>query len=161
MRFKDTQKKKIIRRSVSLAVALAMLLNETYVWSIIDSIPFLETNENRGQITAYAAENSGDDPDFQHDDENTKAITIPLEDFKEYSDACQIYSTYHQYDKITIYSTGTSDLFESGFAGLGTQSKPFAGSIAISANTNITLNLDAPLFNYVYDSVTINNNCVS
>ncbi|MCR5541379.1 MAG: hypothetical protein K6F71_11280, partial [Ruminococcus sp.] len=67
------------------------------------------------------------------------------------------YSTYHQYDKITIYSTGTSDLFESGFSGLGTQNKPFAGSIEIASNTDITLNLDAPLFNYVYDSVIINN----
>ncbi len=157
MRLKNKQKKKIIRRSVSLAVALAMLLNETYIWSIIDDIPFFETNENRSQITAYAAEDSGDDPEFQHDDETTKAITIPLENFKEYSDACQIYSTYHQYDKITIYSTGTSDLFESGFSGLGTQNKPFAGSIEIASNTDITLNLDAPLFNYVYDSVIINN----
>ena len=78
MRLKNKQKKKIIRRSVSLAVALAMLLNETYIWSIIDDIPFFETNENRSQITAYAAEDSGDDPEFQHDDETTKAITIPL-----------------------------------------------------------------------------------
>lgn len=158
MRLRNTQKKKIIRRSVSLVAALAMLLNETYIWSIIDSVPFLETNDNKSEFTAYAAEDSGDDPEFQHDNETTKEITIPLENFKEYSDACQVYSTYHQYDKITIYSTGTSDLFESGFAGLGTVNKPFAGSIAISANTDITLNLDAPLFNYVYDSVTINNN---
>lgn len=73
MRLKNKQKKKIIRRSVSLTVTLAMLLNETYIWSIIDDIPFFETNENRSQITAYAAEDSGDDPEFQL---ITKVITL-------------------------------------------------------------------------------------
>ena len=139
MKGKYTQKRKMIHRSVSLAVALVMFLSETYIWSILDNIPFREATESETHLAAHAEE-TGNDPDFPHDDETTNAIRVPLEDFKEYADSCQIYSTYHQYDKIEIYSTGTSDLFESGFSGLGTQSKPFGGSIKIAANTDITLN---------------------
>ena len=156
MRMTGTKKKKMIRRSVSLVVALAMLLNETYIWSIIDTIPFMETNDKSSQITAYAAEETGPDPNFTHDD-TTGEIRVALADFVEYSAACQIYSTYHQYDQVKLYSIDGSDVFESGFSGLGTESKPFGGSVEIESNTYLTLNLDAPLFNYVYDSVTINN----
>ncbi len=157
MRINGTQKTKIIRRSASLAVALAMLLNETYIWSMIDSIPFMEANTNSPQITAYADEETGSDPDFPHDDETTGEIKVELEDFVEYAASCQVYSAYHQNDRIIIDSTYKTDFFESGFPGLGTQSKPFGGSIEIGANASIVLNLDAPLFNYVYDTATINN----
>lgn len=156
MRSISTKKKKIIRRSVSLVVALGMLLNETYIWSILDTIPFMNTNDKKSQITAYAAEETGTDPVYRHDDA-TGEIRVALADFVEYSAACQVYSTYHQYDKVKLYSIDGSDVFESGFSGLGTESKPFGGSIEIESNTYLTLNLDAPLFNYVYDSVTINN----
>ena len=68
MRSISTKKKKIIRRSVSLVVALGMLLNETYIWSILDTIPFMNTNDKKSQITAYAAEETGTAPVSRHDD---------------------------------------------------------------------------------------------
>ena len=92
MKLRNPKKKKLIRRGVSLAVAFAMLLNEFFVWSIIDNIPLLG-NSSKVQTTAYAAEVEDDDPDVPHDNEETKEIRIPLENFKEYSDSCQIYST--------------------------------------------------------------------
>ena len=46
--------------------------------------------------------------------------------------------------------------FKYGFKGLGTEGYPFGGAIKIdSSQPNITLNIDAPLFNYVYDNVTL------
>ncbi|MBR1910531.1 MAG: hypothetical protein IJ821_08095, partial [Lachnospiraceae bacterium] len=39
--------------------------------------------------------------------------------------------------------------------GLGTSTYPFGGSVTIEANGSPTLNLDASLFNYVYDDVVI------
>ena len=156
MNFKiNRHKKRIIKRGISLAVAFAVLLNELVVWNLLNNVPIIGDVEKQLSITAKAAEDPGDDPRFVHDGNNE--IEVEIEAFVEYSEAAQIYSLYHQHDKIVIVATNVSDYYESGFQGIGTATYPFAGSIEISSNTSTTLNLDAPLFNYVYDSIVINN----
>jgi len=146
----NKNKSKLIRRGISLLVVFAMLINE---------LVFFGAVESSIKLTAQAVEDPGDDTAYPHINETTKYIEVELSDFTEYSKNCQIYSTYHQYDKIKIINTGdVSDVFYPGFAGLGTESKPFGGSIELQTNLSTTLNLDAPLFNYVYDTVIINNN---
>lgn len=79
----------------------------------------------------------------------------------DYSIDYQNFPDYHQEDHILITTTGNEPMqvFNYGFQGIGTVDYAFASSIEIGANNEaITLNLDAPLFNYVYDSVTLNNN---
>ena len=146
--------KKVVRRATSTLVAFVMLLNETYIWSILDSASDKSVLSNA--ITAHAAEET---PTFtNYTNPTTKEISIPIEDFVEYSVDCQNNPVSHKDDKITITSTGFTDFFEPGFAGLGVEGCPFAGSISIQTGNTIPLNLDAPLFNYVYDNVVLNNN---
>ena len=66
MRLMNKQKKKRIRRGLGLVVAFAMLLNEPYIRSVIDSIPSFESDDNGGQTAVYAAEVQGDDPEYTH-----------------------------------------------------------------------------------------------
>ncbi|SEF92070.1 hypothetical protein SAMN04487934_10534 [Eubacterium ruminantium] len=153
----DRKKKKVIHRGISLVVVFAMLINELFFFGALEKVPFIGNLEDSVRNTVQAAEDPGNDSAYPHD--ATGYIEVELSDFTEYSKNCQIYSTYHQYDKIKIINTGdVSDVFYPGFAGLGTESKPFGGSIELQTNLSTTLNLDAPLFNYVYDSVIINNN---
>ncbi len=145
-------KKRIIRRATSAFVALVMLSNEAYIWSILDDIA--DKNISPNFISAKAVEA----PQFtNYTDPANKTISIPIEEFVAYSLDCQNNPQSHQEDNITIVSTNITDYFCSGFAGLGTKEYPFKGSISISSAFTIPLNLDAPLFNYVYDSVNINN----
>ena len=149
-------KKKLIRRGISFAVAFVMLLNELYVWSALNKAPVISNIVGSLTMEAQAEENPGADPDFVHGPDNS--IEVDITKLVSYSKNCQIYSAYHQEDRIIIVAgQGFSDYFESGFQGIGTANKPFKGSIEMGANTSAILNLDAPLFNYVYDSVTINN----
>lgn len=109
-------------------------------------------------IASAADPSEDDDPTFQHDPV-TFEITVKNSEFADYSRSCQIYAKYHQQDKITITDLDDTSISDAiNFAGLGTAAYPFAGSIAFDGNTDITLNLDGPLFNYVYDTVTIENN---
>ncbi len=152
----NQKKKKLIKRSISLAVVFAMLLNELLAWNVLNNVPIIGDIEKSITLEANAAEDPGDDTQFVHNADNT--IEVDIVDLVSYSANCQIYSTYHQNDRIIIVAgQGYSDYFESGFQGIGTKNKPFKGSIEMGANTSAVLNLDAPLFNYVYDSVTINN----
>ena len=152
----NKKKKKLIKRSISLAVVFAMLLNELLAWNVLNNVPIIGDIEKSITLEANAAEDPGDDTQFVHNADNT--IEVDIVDLVSYSANCQIYSTYHQNDRIIIVAgQGYSDYFESGFQGIGTKNKPFKGSIEMGANTSAVLNLDAPLFNYVYDSVTINN----
>ena len=147
--------RRTFKKFISISLVAAFLLGD---FSIIgNDIGFGDDNV---VIAADIESVDDDDPDarFQHDVDNK--ITIAPADFVEYSRNCVKYHKYHQNDQITIAATGgTSTIyFEKDFAGLGTFSRPFKGSIRIETDNNITLNLDAPLFNYVYDSVTIDNN---
>lgn len=152
----NERKKKILRRGISFAVAFVMLINDLLVWNAIDKVPGLNNIEKNTNSVVRAAEDPGDDTEFEHEADNS--IDVDIADFSRYSEKCQIYSNYHQNDKITIVAQKEgSNVFKSGFQGLGTASFPFAGSIEIAANQDIVLNLDAPLFNYVLDSVSINN----
>lgn len=65
----------------------------------------------------------------------------------------------NQNDVITIKTSGGGQpvYYERGFKSLGTQSRPFNGEIKMgSGMDNVVLNLDAPLFEYVYDTVKLN-----
>lgn len=109
-------------------------------------------------IASAADPSEADDPTFQHNPD-TFEITVKNSEFADYSRSCQTYAKYHQQDKITITDLDDTSISDAiNFAGLGTAAYPFAGSIAFDGNTDITLNLDGPLFNYVYDTVTIENN---
>ena len=122
--------------------------------------PITNTNRSVGSsVTVHAAGNEDAEPpanyEFRHDENNE--ISLSVKDFYEYSRSYQEYPGYHQNDKITIItSNGNTSYFERGFVGLGTEGKPFAGSIVIESYYNMTLNLDAPLFSYVKDTVNLN-----
>ena len=123
---------------------------------------------NLFSISASAADDSPTDAD--ETDERFKAdkdtngyrhITIVPSLLVEYSKHCVKYHKYHQYDIVKITTTGNEPMqaFNWGFMGLGSEEYPFGGSIEIgSSNEAIVLNLDAPLFNCVYDNVTLKNN---
>lgn len=143
--------KKLSRRAASALIALALLVNETYIWTILENELDISITENK--ITAAASEG---DPVFTgYENAAEKKISIDIEEFVDYSIDCQNFPEYHQNDKITIKSTDKTDFFQYGFAGLGTEAFPFNGSIAIREGNTIPLNLDAPLFNYVNDTVTL------
>lgn len=112
--------------------------------------------------TAESDTTDADDPDdrFQYttDADGNHNLTIFPSQLVEYSEHCQKYHKYHQYDIVTISIQGNEDMafFQYGFKGLGTEERPFGGAIKIEPNQpNITLNIDASLFNYVYDNVTL------
>lgn len=122
--------------------------------------PIANTNRGDGtSVMVHAAGNENAEPpasyEFRHNDNNE--ITLSVKEFYDYSRRYQEYPGYHQNDKITIItSNGNTSYFERGFVGLGTAGKPFAGSIVIESYFNVTLNLDAPLFSYVKDTVNLN-----
>ena len=145
------EKKKIIKRAVSTFIAFVMLLNEIYVYNILDRDIF---NKKSSVIMASAAD---EDPEFKNYTPGTNEIKIDIEDFVDYSEDCQKNPISHQEDKIIIKFRDVSKCICTGFAGIGTASYPFKGSIEILSGNDITLNLDAPLFNYVYDNVKLNN----
>lgn len=86
-----------------------------------------------------------------------KVIVSPNQ-FKTYSERAAQYHKYHQFDRVFISGAQGSDVFIEGFTSIGTEQYPFGGSINIQNANTITLNLDAPLFDYVYDNVELNNN---
>lgn len=137
----------------------------TAVVMMFGALPVNDLSERISSINfsffSASAEGEEDPPanyKFKHNENNE--IIVENADFAEYSQYCQIYKKYHQKDKITInvLNYSGSDESASNFAGLGSPEFPFAGSLTIASNSNITLNLDAPLFNSVYDTVKIENN---
>lgn len=78
------------------------------------------------------------------------------EDFIIYSQAYRDHAENHFKDDITIaYNSGNpAEAFE-GFLSLGTEDYPFAGSITIEGTVSHDLNIDQPLFDYVYDYVEV------
>ena len=99
----NKKKKKLIKRSISLAVAFVMLLNELLAWNVLNNVPIIGDIEKSITLEANAAEDPGDDTQFVHNADNT--IEVDIVDLVSYSANCQIYSTYHQNDRI-IMSNG-------------------------------------------------------
>ena len=78
------------------------------------------------------------------------------EDFIIYSQAYRDHAENHFKDDITIaYNSGNPDEAFEGFLSLGTEDYPFAGSITIEGTVSHELNIDQPLFDYVYDYVEV------
>ena len=154
---KKRKKTKIYKRITSGLTALVMLFGTLPIGDIVN-IDDLNIDFNISSLFASAEDlTNADDPDFPHDQNNE--IIVKNSRFAEYSRNCQIYAEYHKNDKITISSVDDVSIVDAvNFAGLGTKDSPFNGSINFDGNTDITLNLDGSLFNYVYDTVTIENN---
>lgn len=108
-------------------------------------------------LTASAADNTADDPNFVHDTNNNNRIDVNLDNLVLYSQAYQQYPVYHQHDAIYINTSGSTALTLDGFRSLGTEEHPFAGSIQFQSFDNGEIFLDVPLFNVVYDTATVNN----
>ena len=120
--------------------------------------PRMSDNDEGNEDTSYnvyaEGEGEGDDPNFPNG-----TITLRPDQFGEYSRAAAIYQKYHQHDIINIrVQSGTEpDVDVNNFRSLGSEKYPFCGEIRIEATaSNLVLNLDAPLFDYVYDSVKLN-----
>ena len=144
-------KKIIVRRSISLALSFFMTV------TALNVDLFVLENDNERSILPMnvQAVTEEDDPIFSHDENNN--ISVAIENLTAYSEACAEYHKYHQNDNLTILgSTGDTTTFTPGFQGLGTATYPFSGSVKIENNADLVLNLDAPLFNYVLDSVEVN-----
>ncbi len=147
--------RKATKRTVSGLTALALLLGVLPVGDIKTGV------EKLGDLTltAFAA----DDPVFKYttDKDGNHNIDVYPSQLVDYSKDCQAFPDYHQDDHILITSTGNEamQVFNYGFAGIGTDDYPFSGTIEIGANNEeIVLNIDAPLFNAVYNDVTLTNN---
>lgn len=149
-------KKKAGKRLVSGLTAFVM---------VFCALPSAEIGEKIGELdfTSWsvkaADDSSAPDPEFPHDEGSDTVITIKVEDFYRYSQNCQKYPVFHKNDDVVIRSSGgNTTWFDFGFEGLGTKQNPFAGSVSIESNGDVVLNLDAPLFNYVKDTVVLNTN---
>ena len=161
MSMKKTTLKKIIR-SRTLKRTLSALVA---VFLFFGALPMTEIGEKLSEYSlvrpvVHAEDEEvesveGDDPKYKNGE-----ITLTLDKFSEYSRYARMYHKFHQNDIITI---GASSSTESGttinitnFYSLGTAKYPFNGQIKIATGIDVTLTLDAPLFNYVYDSVKLN-----
>ena len=145
---------KTSKRIISAVLAIAMTFS---------ALPAREIGEDSGKYGLFSfvasAENEDDPPEenykFVHD--SNKEVSFPIGDFYEYSQKFAQHPDYHKSDKITLLTVGhPAQCFERGFISLGTSSCPFEGSIEIENNMPAVLNLDAPLFSYVKDSVELN-----
>ena len=153
---KNILKSKTCKRIVSGLTAFVMTFSAFPIADIGNEIKQLDLFS----ISVSAANNDDaippDDYEFLHDSDNKISITV--QDFYKYAKSYSDYPGYHQYDQITIKtSSSVTAYYEREFSGLGTATKPFAGSIEIEANKDVVLNLDAPLFNYVTDTAVLNN----
>lgn len=153
---KNILKSKTCKRIVSGLTAFVMTFSAFPIADIGNEIKQLDLFS----ISVSAANNDDaippDDYEFLHDSDNKISITV--QDFYKYAKSYSDYPGYHQYDQITIKtSSSVTAYYEREFSGLGTSTKPFAGSIEIEANKDVVLNLDAPLFNYVTDTAVLNN----
>ena len=148
---------KVSKRIVSGLTALVLVFGTLPLNIIYDELSNLDfTSISVGADEEHTDE---DDPVFVHEGA-TNTVKIAPNQLVAYSKNAVRYHKYHQYDDLVITAkSGTSSkVFIEGFKGLGTEGKPFSGSISIDSNNSIVLNLDAPLFNYVKDSVTLSNN---
>lgn len=147
---------KLSKRIISGLTAFIIIAEVFPLGEIKKEFSFLSS-----PISVLAADLTLDDPNtlFQHDANN--ALSVKIDNLVAYSKNCQLYPLYHQNDIVTIEQSDDitigTDYYTAGFQGIGHTQYPFAGKIKIQANTIIILNLDGPLFNCVYDSVTLEN----
>ena len=146
----NNHKIKTYKRMLSFLLALVLVLN---------MVPYSYIGEKTGTvITVKAApdysEEDDPDPRFQHDASSN--LTINIEDLVAYSQAYQAYPKYHQFDNVSISTSGDVTDFLDGFQSIGIEELPFAGSIAFQSNDNKSLIIDVPLFDVVYDTVSVN-----
>ncbi len=148
---------KVSKRIVSGLTALVLVFGALPLNVIHDELSNLDFTSI--SVGADEEHTDDDDPVFVHEGA-TNTVKIAPNQLVAYSKNAVRYHKYHQYDDLVITAkSGTSSkVFIEGFKGLGTEGKPFSGSISIDSNNSIVLNLDAPLFNYVKDSVTLSNN---
>ena len=145
-------RKKAGKRFVSGLTAFVM---------VFCALPAAEIGEKLSELvfTSITAKAESEPPSnyrFKHDSDNK--ILLSIQDFYDYAESIKTYPSYHQNDKITIQtSSGITQYYQRGFAGLGTSESPFSGSISIEQGKTLVLNLDAPLFNFVTDTAVLNN----
>ncbi len=154
-RLYDFLHSKASKRIISGLTAAVMMFGALPIYEINDKPDGVRSRYFSASADTETTED--DDPRFSHVPEDTNNISVKIEDFVAYSENCAKYHKYHQNDVLTILgSTGDTTWFQAGFKGLGTSKYPFGGSVTLETNSSVTLNLDAPLFNYVYDDVELN-----
>lgn len=147
------------RNGVNKNIFKKLISSITAIVLVFNALPLTEIGEKSGvirNVVVAAAYSEEDDPnpDFQHDSNN--ALSINIEDLVAYSEAYQAYPKYHQFDNVSISTSGdVTDLLD-GFKSLGCHDFPFAGSIAFQSNDNKSLIIDVPLFDEVLDTATVN-----
>ena len=138
-----------------------------------ESTDIFEESESEDHEEEYESEESSVMPDAEDEngtetDEETNGEDVATsEENSEYSDEKETNSEIRNKtglipDDEWDVNLGDGDDTNSnidliGFEGLGTAASPFGGEIRLSSNFNASFNLDRPLFNYVYDTVIINN----
>lgn len=151
---KNILKSKNCKRIVSGLTAFVMAFSAFPIADIGNEI----SRFNPFSLSVQAADNDTPPENYEFLHNSNNEISLTIDEFYKYSQSYVTYPGYHQNDKITIKtSSGGTAYYERGFKGLGTSTKPFAGSIEIEANKDIVLNLDAPLFSYVTDTAVLNN----
>ncbi len=138
------------KRVVSGLTAFVMLFGYLPLSDIVTELD----NADMPSIIAFADDN---DLDYTHASETNMTVLVPLAELARYSLECKNNRDYHKNDQLIIQVGDNSVSFTLGFEPLGDEDHPFEGSVAIEGNSDIVLNLDAPLFNVVKDSVKLNN----
>ena len=148
-------KGKAVKRVISGFTAAVMLFEIAPFNELKGKI---DTGWLKSSLTAFSEGSS--DIQFEYDSETTRRVEITPEQLVDYSLDCQNFRAYHQFDNLVIIgSTEGTDtaFFTSGFESLGDEQNPFGGSVSIEGNTGIVINIDAPLFDWVYDDTEFNN----
>lgn len=152
-KFKMIINKSLFRRIISFVIVAVMVTNLLPIEIISD---YLTESEIFG-MNASAVDASSPPSGYEYTHDANNKIALRIEDFYKYCNSYQTYHTYHKDDKITILtSTGNTRYFVRNFAGLGTDNEPFCGELTIESGQTLVLNLDAPLFNNVVDTVKLN-----
>lgn len=144
-----------ILRSKKLKRAISVMLVVALLFGIFpfDGIVNDQLNEKGlGTLTVNAAT----EHEYPHDENGV--VTITMDKLVDYSVDCENDRDYHKNDNLVIKSGGDTTMLSAGFKGLGDSDYPFGGSVTLESENGIvfaTLNLDAPLFNCVYDDVVI------
>lgn len=139
-------KSKTSKRVVSGLTALVMLSGITPLNEISDELSKFSISP----IHVFA----DDTPEFTQDEDHV--VSIFIDELVRYSEDCEKYREYHKNDNLRITVNAQTEVLANGFKGLGSDSFPFEGTVSIEANSSLVLYLDAPLFNAVFDDVSIN-----
>ncbi|WP_303803959.1 hypothetical protein [Ruminococcus flavefaciens] len=143
---KNFIKSKTSKRVVSGLTALVMLSGITPLNEISDELSKFSISP----IHVFA----DDTPEFTQDEDHV--VSIFIDELVRYSEDCEKYREYHKNDNLRITVNAQTEVLANGFKGLGNDSFPFEGTVSVEANSSLVLFLDAPLFNAVYDDVSIN-----